>query len=81
MLEDLQRQHPQRFQLWYTVDQPPVDWLYSSGFITADMITAHLPGPEDGTVVLMCGPPPMVKFACKQNLDKLGYPPEVQVVF
>ena len=21
----------------------------------------------------MCGPPPMIKFACKQNLDALGY--------
>ena len=23
--------------------------------------------------VLMCGPPPMINFACSPNLDKLGY--------
>ena len=23
--------------------------------------------------VLMCGPPPMINFACTPNLDKLGY--------
>ena len=23
--------------------------------------------------VLMCGPPPMINFACVPNLDKLGY--------
>ena len=29
----------------------------------------------------MCGPPPMVKFACQQNLDKLGYAKAQQVTF
>ena len=29
----------------------------------------------------MCGPPPMVKFACQQNLDKLGYKKDVQIAF
>ena len=38
-------------------------------------------GPKESTLVLMCGPPPMMKFACQQNLDKLGYPKSMQVVF
>ena len=25
------------------------------------------------SLVLMCGPPPMIKFACMPNLDKLGF--------
>jgi len=45
------------------------------------MIAEHLPGPQEESLVLMCGPPPMVKFACKQNLDKLGYGKTQQVAF
>jgi len=80
-LEDLQSKHPTRLKIWYTLDRPPPSWRYSSGFITADMIAEHLPGPSDDTLVLMCGPPPMVKFACKQNLEKLSYPANRLVTF
>jgi len=81
MLEDLQKKHPKQFKLWFTLDRPPAKWAYSKGFITDTMIAEHLAPPGDGTIVLMCGPPPMVKFACKQNLDKLGYPASTQIAF
>ena len=29
----------------------------------------------------MCGPPPMIKFACKQNLDALGYDKKLRLAF
>ena len=80
-LEGLASQHPNRFKLWYTVDRAPEGWTYSSGFITAEMIKEHMPPPTEDTLVLMCGPPPMVKFACQKNLDALGYPSERQVCF
>lgn len=81
-LEALQAQHSDRFvSLWYTLDRPPAGWKYSTGFITDEMIKAHLPAPGPSTIVLMCGPPPMVKFACQQNLDKLGYAKDMQVAF
>jgi len=81
-LEYLARKHPERLQLWYTVDRPPATgWSYSTGFITAEMISERLPPPSDTTLVLMCGPPPMVKFACQANLDKLGHAPERQLCF
>ncbi|XP_009890996.1 PREDICTED: NADH-cytochrome b5 reductase 2 [Charadrius vociferus] len=73
-LEDIAKRHPDQFTLWYTLDRPPQDWKYSSGFVTADMIKTHLPSPGSETLVLMCGPPPMIQFACQPNLDKLGYP-------
>ena len=81
MLEGLQAQHPERLHLWYTLDRPPAGWGYSSGFITAEMIAAHLPPPGDETLVLMCGPPPMIKNACLPNLAKLGYSKAQQIVF
>lgn len=72
-LEELQARHPDRFKLWFTVDRAPEDWEYSEGFINADMIQKQLPAPADDSLVLMCGPPPMIQFACNPNLDKLGY--------
>ena len=81
MLEDLAAKHPDRLKIWYTLDRPPKKWKYSEGFITQDMIAEHLPGPKEQTLVLMCGPPPMVKFACQQNLEKLGYPKSMQIAF
>ena len=55
-----------------------VDWKYSSGFVSDQMIKENLPAPEEGTVILMCGPPPMINFACVPNLDKLGYSPSMR---
>uniref|UniRef100_A0A7M4EFD0 NADH-cytochrome b5 reductase n=1 Tax=Crocodylus porosus TaxID=8502 RepID=A0A7M4EFD0_CROPO len=72
-LEEVAKKHPSQFKLWYTLDRPPQDWKYSSGFITVDMIKAHLPPPGNDSIILMCGPPPMIQFACQPSLDKLGY--------
>lgn len=49
------------------------DWKYSKGFVTEDMLAAYLFPPSAETITLMCGPPPMVNFACKPNLEKLGH--------
>ncbi|XP_061466491.1 NADH-cytochrome b5 reductase 2 isoform X1 [Rhineura floridana] len=75
-LEDVAVNHQDQFKLWYTLDRPPQGWMYSSGFVTADMIKEHLPSPSSETLILMCGPPPMVQFACQPNLEKLGYTKE-----
>nr|XP_023852614.1 NADH-cytochrome b5 reductase 3 isoform X2 [Salvelinus alpinus] len=72
-LEEVQARHPDRFKLWFSVDRAPEGWEYSEGFINVDMIQEHLPTPSEDTLVLMCGPPPMIQFACNPNLDKLGY--------
>lgn len=49
------------------------DWDYSQGFISEDMVRDHLPPPSDDTFILMCGPPPMIQFACNPNLDRVGH--------
>ncbi|KAM9705128.1 NADH-cytochrome b5 reductase 3 [Menidia menidia] len=72
-LEEIQVNHPERFKLWFTVDRAPEDWEYSQGFINEDMVRDHLPPPSDDTLILMCGPPPMIQFACNPNLDKVGH--------
>uniref|UniRef100_A0A915IBK5 Cytochrome-b5 reductase n=1 Tax=Romanomermis culicivorax TaxID=13658 RepID=A0A915IBK5_ROMCU len=74
-LELLNDQHPERFRLHYTLDRPPTEnWSYSRGFINIDMLFDHMPKPDDEeTLILLCGPPPMIDFACLPSLDKLGH--------
>jgi len=81
-LIELSVKYSDRFKVWFTVDRSPgPDWLYSVGFVTAEMINAHLPGPANDTAIFMCGPPPMITFACMPSLDKLGFPPENRFMF
>ncbi|XP_026342003.1 NADH-cytochrome b5 reductase 2 isoform X3 [Ursus maritimus] len=72
-LEEVARTHPEQFDLWYTLDRPPVGWKYSSGYITANMIKEHLPPPGPSTLILVCGPLPLIQTAARPNLEKLGY--------
>lgn len=79
-LEKLAKEH-KNFNIWYTLDRPGEGWAYSSGFINSDMIRSHLPAPGPDTQILMCGPPPMIKFACIPSLEKLEYAEDMYVAF
>lgn len=74
-LDALAGKYPEQFQVWYTVDKAPEEenWKFSTGFINAEMLGDHLHAPSEDTVVLMCGPPPMIKFACHPSLDAVGH--------
>uniref|UniRef100_A0A915CVN1 NADH-cytochrome b5 reductase n=1 Tax=Ditylenchus dipsaci TaxID=166011 RepID=A0A915CVN1_9BILA len=95
-LDRLQAEHSGRFKLWYTIDRPPpTGWHYSVGFISPEMMAEHLPIENksykdssaevgckaDFSAVFMCGPPPMMKFACEPSLDKLNFPAENRFFF
>ncbi|KAG2463167.1 NB5R2 reductase, partial [Polypterus senegalus] len=80
-LEQIAKEHPDQFKLWYTLDKAPQGWKYSSGFIDADMIRNHMPSPEEDVLVVMCGPPPMIQYACLPNLDKLGFKPDARFTY
>ncbi|ROL51611.1 NADH-cytochrome b5 reductase 2 [Anabarilius grahami] len=75
-LDEVHRNHPDKLNLWYTLDKPSEGWKYSKGFVDADMIKDHLPPPANDVLIVMCGPPPMIQNACLPNLDKLGYKTE-----
>ena len=67
-----------KFKAHYTLDRPPKKgWKYSSGFITKEMIAEHMPPPGKNTQILICGPPPMLKFAVMPALEALGYTKEM----
>ena len=75
-LEATQKAHPDRFHLWYTVDRPPSDWAYSSGFINAAMLREHMAPAGADTQICICGPPPMITYACKPAFKELGHKEE-----
>lgn len=60
---------------------PFAGWKYSVGFISDEMIKDHLFPPSQDTLVLMCGPPPMINVACVPNLDKMGYDAKLRFAY
>lgn len=62
-------------ELVLTVDPggETADWKHKIGFVPA-VLEAAKPSPAE-SVVVMCGPPIMIKF-CLVSLDKLGFAPE-----
>jgi len=74
-LESLAAEHPDQLKIWYTLDRPEEGWKYGSGFVNKDMIKEHLYKPDEETLILLCGPPPMIAFVNTQ-LDELGYSKE-----
>ena len=52
--------------------QPPEGWKYGSGYVTSDMLKAHMPAPGPNALILLCGPKIMVEIQ-EKNLLGLGY--------
>jgi cytochrome-b5 reductase len=61
-----------RLHIWYTLDRPPVNWDYGSGFIDTAMCREHLPSSGENSHIFCCGPPPMIKFACEPAFKECG---------
>jgi len=70
-----------RFTVWHTLTTPPEDWSYSSGFISPQMCKDHLLPHSDNTIACMCGPPPMIEFACKPSLKEMGFDQSQMIEF
>jgi cytochrome-b5 reductase len=79
MLDDLVERSNGRFKVHYTLDFPPEGWSHKTGFITAEMIKECFPPPSDKPLIIMCGPKPMLDFACEKNLDELKYAKEMRI--
>jgi cytochrome-b5 reductase len=62
-----------RLKVHYTLSTPPDGWKYSTGFLNLEMCQDNLFEYRPGTVTLLCGPPPMIQYACHPNLEKMGF--------
>ncbi|KAM4553232.1 NADH-cytochrome b5 reductase 2 [Fundulus diaphanus] len=72
-LKDVQKNNPDKVKIWYSLDKPPKDWSYSSGYVNHDMINEHIPAAARDVLIVLCGPAPMIRNACLPNLEKLGH--------
>lgn len=68
-----------RFTVKYCVDAPLGKfWSWFGGlqgYVDAQMVKEHLPPPGEGTVIMVCGPPPMYKAICGPKKFEKGKPP------
>lgn len=72
-LESFARRYPKNFKMFYLLDHPPENWAYGTGYVTKELMAEKFPDPkEDGSRVMLCGPPGMVN-AAKKGLVELGY--------
>ncbi|OAX44797.1 NADH-cytochrome b5 reductase [Rhizopogon vinicolor AM-OR11-026] len=72
-LDDLAAAHPNRFTVYYVLNNPPPGWTGGAGFVSKGQIEHHMPSSDHDIKVLMCGPPPMMT-AMKKHLAELNYP-------
>nr|CAB3461136.1 unnamed protein product [Digitaria exilis] len=79
-LDSMAKNFPDRFKIYYVLNQPPEIWDDGVGFVSKEMIQTHCPAPAADIQVLRCGPPPMNK-AMAAHLDDLGYTKEMQFQF
>ncbi|CAL8074100.1 unnamed protein product [Calicophoron daubneyi] len=80
-LDAFKDKYPHQFRVWYTVKDAPEHWNYGTGFVDEKMLTEHIYPPGEDSLVLLCGPPPMLELACYPNLAKLKYPKDRMFTF
>ncbi|CAM6091220.1 unnamed protein product [Calypogeia fissa] len=79
-LDTFAKIYPDRFTVYYVLNEPPAGWEGGVGFVSQDMIKTHLPPPAEDIKILRCGPPGMNK-AMQAHKDALGYTKEMQFQF
>ncbi|GAA5880530.1 hypothetical protein JCM8547_002039 [Rhodosporidiobolus lusitaniae] len=79
-LEELERQvGSQRFKHHLVLSRHTDDWKYGRGRINKAVLQVHFPPPSEDTMVLFCGPDPLIE-ALKPGLQELGYDLATQLV-
>lgn len=66
-----------KLRLWLTLDSAPETWTQGRGYVTREMLQAHLPPGSAEALVLISGPSPMNR-ALRTMLPELGYDPVVK---
>ncbi|CAI0543019.1 unnamed protein product [Linum tenue] len=90
-LDYLATHHP-NLKIFYTVDNPTKSWKGGVGYVSKDMALKGLPAPGDDTIILVCGPPGMMKQISGEKakaeqgelsgiLKELGYTEEMVYKF
>jgi len=77
VLDNLAQKHKERVNVHYTVSKPSSNQTsFYTGRITAEMVKSAFPKPEDGVLVMVCGPSGFNTSAI-EILETLGYTKEM----
>jgi nitrate reductase (NAD(P)H) len=80
-LEELQKLIGEdRFRHHLVLSKGPEDWPFAKGRINKAMLEEVLPPPGDDTLILFCGPEPLVEQILKPSMVELGYDVPSQLV-
>lgn len=61
-LAQLEKDFPDRFRAFYTLDTPPSGWKHGSGVINKELLKTVIPDPKSNNIkVFVCGPPGLYK--------------------
>lgn len=80
-VDALAASHP-NFSVHYIVDKAPpakASWTGGVGYVTAEMLKEHMPGPSEDVLLCVCGPPGMMnivsgsKVSPKDQGPLIGY--------
>lgn len=74
-LNQLALDHREQFDVYYVLNDPPANWSGGTGFVSKEIIQERFGDVNNGTLALMCGPPPMNK-AMRAALTQVGYTEE-----
>lgn len=66
-LDDIAEKYPD-FSVHYTLTYPPEDWTGSTGYVTEEMMRAHLPEASPENRLFVCGPPEMKKSLIEKSV-------------
>lgn len=69
-----------KFRVYYTLTNPGPEWTGGKGYVSEEMMKAHLPPPSDDNRLLICGPPQMKK-SVKQLASEIGWDDELVQCF
>jgi cytochrome-b5 reductase len=67
-VDDLARKY-RNFSVYYVVDRAHKQWTGGVGYVTGDMLKAHLPPKSEDALVLVCGPPGMMKAVSGEKVS------------
>ncbi|KAF1800154.1 hypothetical protein FB192DRAFT_1390320 [Mucor lusitanicus] len=68
-LDQIAKEHPDRFKVVYALDKAPAEWTGVSGFVNKEVIQEHLPDPQaEDSIIFVCGPPPMMKSIAGETI-------------
>jgi cytochrome-b5 reductase len=74
-LDELEKKKNFKFNLRLIIDKDEEGWNGGVGFINKQMVDTYLPKPSDQTIILLCGPPIMLKNTVPLLLE-LGHKEE-----